>query len=76
MYHIEDNGQPLVSLGLIIGLDYKNPHTNLYQVSPFHEMNEDLVNDRLFGYYCDLKFFFLNFLILKFTPSFFLKICF
>nr|CDP92458.1 Bm13945, isoform a [Brugia malayi] len=31
MYHIEDNGQPLVSLGLIIGLDYKNPHTNLYQ---------------------------------------------
>uniref|UniRef100_A0A8R1Y352 Electron transfer flavoprotein-ubiquinone oxidoreductase n=1 Tax=Onchocerca volvulus TaxID=6282 RepID=A0A8R1Y352_ONCVO len=31
MYHINDNGQPLVSLGLIIGLDYKNPHINLYQ---------------------------------------------
>ncbi|VDN94993.1 unnamed protein product [Brugia pahangi] len=42
MYHIEDNGQPLVSLGLIIGLDYKNPHTNLYQTSLFHKMNEDL----------------------------------
>lgn len=32
MYHIKDGGQPLVSLGFIIGLDYKNPHTNLYQV--------------------------------------------
>nr|CRZ22653.1 Bm8704 [Brugia malayi] len=42
MYHIEDNGQPLVSLGLIIGLDYKNPHTNLYQTSLFHKMNEGL----------------------------------
>lgn len=32
MYHMEYKGQPLVSLGLIIGLDYKNPYTNLYQV--------------------------------------------
>lgn len=42
MYHIEDNGQPLVSLGFIIGLDYKNPHRNLYQVTftlAYNEIN-------------------------------------
>ena len=31
LYHIEDNGQPLVSLGFIVALDYRNPYLNPYQ---------------------------------------------
>ncbi|CAJ0573965.1 unnamed protein product, partial [Mesorhabditis spiculigera] len=31
LYHIEDNGQPLVSIGFIVALDYKNPYMNPYQ---------------------------------------------
>ncbi|TKR66881.1 hypothetical protein L596_023111 [Steinernema carpocapsae] len=32
LYHIEDNGQPLVSIGFVVALDYKNPH-----MDPFKE---------------------------------------
>jgi len=35
LYHIEDNGQPLVSVGFIVALDYKNPYTN-----PFKEFQK------------------------------------
>lgn len=31
MYHLEDDGQPLVSIGFVIGLDYKNPYLNPYK---------------------------------------------
>lgn len=31
MYHIDDNGQPLVALGLVVALDYRNPYLNPYQ---------------------------------------------
>lgn len=31
MYHFEDKGQPLIALGLIIGLDYKDPYINLFK---------------------------------------------
>ncbi|CAJ0578878.1 unnamed protein product, partial [Mesorhabditis spiculigera] len=31
LYHLEDNGQPLVALGFILALDYKNPYLNPYQ---------------------------------------------
>ncbi|KAK0418969.1 hypothetical protein QR680_013880 [Steinernema hermaphroditum] len=30
LYHIEDDGQPLVSVGFVIALDYKNPYINTY----------------------------------------------
>uniref|UniRef100_A0A2P2I752 Electron transfer flavoprotein-ubiquinone oxidoreductase n=1 Tax=Hirondellea gigas TaxID=1518452 RepID=A0A2P2I752_9CRUS len=33
MYHFEDGGECLLSLGLVMGLDYTNPH-----VSPFKEL--------------------------------------
>lgn len=32
MYHIEDNGQPLVAVGFVVALDYRNPYINPYQV--------------------------------------------
>ncbi|VDN43201.1 unnamed protein product [Gongylonema pulchrum] len=42
MYHMEYEGQPLVSLGLIIGLDYKDPYINLYQVQiPFFHILQE-----------------------------------
>ncbi|KHN78161.1 Electron transfer flavoprotein-ubiquinone oxidoreductase, mitochondrial [Toxocara canis] len=31
MYHIEDNGQPLVAIGFVVALDYKDPYINPYQ---------------------------------------------
>jgi electron-transferring-flavoprotein dehydrogenase len=31
LYHIEDQGQPLVAIGFIVALDYKNPYFNPYQ---------------------------------------------
>ncbi|VDN07082.1 unnamed protein product, partial [Thelazia callipaeda] len=31
MYHIEDKGDSLVSLGFVINLNYKNPYINLYE---------------------------------------------
>uniref|UniRef100_A0A0N4ZM92 Electron transfer flavoprotein-ubiquinone oxidoreductase n=1 Tax=Parastrongyloides trichosuri TaxID=131310 RepID=A0A0N4ZM92_PARTI len=31
LYHIDDNGSPLVSLGFILALDYNNPYLNPYQ---------------------------------------------
>uniref|UniRef100_A0A914CFN7 Electron transfer flavoprotein-ubiquinone oxidoreductase n=1 Tax=Acrobeloides nanus TaxID=290746 RepID=A0A914CFN7_9BILA len=31
LYHIEDNGQPLVAIGFIIGLDYKDPYINTFR---------------------------------------------
>uniref|UniRef100_A0AAF5DCE5 Electron transfer flavoprotein-ubiquinone oxidoreductase n=1 Tax=Strongyloides stercoralis TaxID=6248 RepID=A0AAF5DCE5_STRER len=31
LYHIEDNGAPLVSLGFILALDYRNPYLSPYQ---------------------------------------------
>uniref|UniRef100_A0A1I7ZGC6 Electron transfer flavoprotein-ubiquinone oxidoreductase n=1 Tax=Steinernema glaseri TaxID=37863 RepID=A0A1I7ZGC6_9BILA len=30
LYHIEDEGQPLVSVGFVLALDYKNPYINTY----------------------------------------------
>ena len=32
LYHIDDGGQPLVSVGFVVALDYKNPYMNPYQV--------------------------------------------
>lgn len=32
LYHLDGEGQPLVSLGFVIGLDYTNPY-----LSPFQE---------------------------------------
>ncbi|KAI6196522.1 hypothetical protein M3Y94_01119300 [Aphelenchoides besseyi] len=32
LYHIEDNGQPLVAVGFVVALDYKNPY-----IHPFKE---------------------------------------
>lgn len=31
IYHMLENGQPLVHVGFVIGLDYKNPYLNPYQ---------------------------------------------
>lgn len=31
LYHINDNGQALVSIGFIVALDYRNPYLNPYQ---------------------------------------------
>ncbi|CAB3402175.1 unnamed protein product [Caenorhabditis bovis] len=31
LYHIEDEGLPLVSVGFVVALDYANPHTNPYK---------------------------------------------
>ncbi|CAF1252117.1 unnamed protein product [Rotaria sordida] len=31
MYHILDNDQPLILVGYVVGLDYKNPYLNPYQ---------------------------------------------
>ena len=31
LYHLNDNGQTLVSIGLIVGLDYSNPYLNPYE---------------------------------------------
>lgn len=31
LYHIEDDGEPLVALGFVIGLDYKNPYLNTFK---------------------------------------------
>ncbi|CAF0734503.1 unnamed protein product [Adineta steineri] len=31
MYHILDNGQPLVQVGYVVALDYENPYLNPYQ---------------------------------------------
>uniref|UniRef100_A0A7E4UMH2 Electron transfer flavoprotein-ubiquinone oxidoreductase n=1 Tax=Panagrellus redivivus TaxID=6233 RepID=A0A7E4UMH2_PANRE len=31
LYHLEDNGQPLVSVGFVVALDYKNPYLNPYK---------------------------------------------
>ncbi|XP_059147350.1 electron transfer flavoprotein-ubiquinone oxidoreductase, mitochondrial-like [Physella acuta] len=33
LYHLEDNGAPLVSLGMVVGLSYSNPY-----LSPFQEL--------------------------------------
>uniref|UniRef100_A0A0N5BMW8 Electron transfer flavoprotein-ubiquinone oxidoreductase n=1 Tax=Strongyloides papillosus TaxID=174720 RepID=A0A0N5BMW8_STREA len=32
LYHIDDNGTPLVSLGFIVALDYRNPYISPYQM--------------------------------------------
>lgn len=32
LYHIEDGGQPLVALGFVVALDYKNPYLHPYKV--------------------------------------------
>ncbi|MFH4979132.1 hypothetical protein AB6A40_005841 [Gnathostoma spinigerum] len=31
MYHIEDKGQPLVAVGFVVALDYRNPYISPYQ---------------------------------------------
>jgi len=31
LYHIEDGGQPLVSVGFVVALDYKNPYLNPFK---------------------------------------------
>jgi electron-transferring-flavoprotein dehydrogenase len=31
LYHIEDDGEPLVALGFVIGLDYSNPYLNTFR---------------------------------------------
>ncbi|KRZ44834.1 Electron transfer flavoprotein-ubiquinone oxidoreductase, mitochondrial, partial [Trichinella pseudospiralis] len=31
LYHLDDNGQPLCSLGIVVALDYKNTYLNPYQ---------------------------------------------
>merc|ERR1711881_413067 len=31
LYHILDDGEPLVALGFVIGLDYKNPYLNTFK---------------------------------------------
>ena len=31
MYHLLDDGQPLVALGFVVALDYKNPYINPYK---------------------------------------------
>ena len=31
MYHLEEDGQPLVTVGLVVGLDYANPYINPYR---------------------------------------------
>lgn len=30
LYHLEDEGKPLVSIGYVVALDYKNPYLNPY----------------------------------------------
>lgn len=32
LYHIEDNGRPLVSVGYVVGLDYRDPYINPYEI--------------------------------------------
>lgn len=32
LYHIEDGGQPLVAVGFVVALDYKNPYLNPFRV--------------------------------------------
>lgn len=32
MYHLEDGGRRLISIGYVVGLDYKNPYLNPYKV--------------------------------------------
>uniref|UniRef100_A0A0N5ANV9 Electron transfer flavoprotein-ubiquinone oxidoreductase n=1 Tax=Syphacia muris TaxID=451379 RepID=A0A0N5ANV9_9BILA len=32
LYHLEDGGKPLVSVGYVVGLSYKNPYLNPYEV--------------------------------------------
>ncbi|CAD6190287.1 unnamed protein product [Caenorhabditis auriculariae] len=31
LYHLEDDGQPLVAIGFVMALDYKNPYMNPYK---------------------------------------------
>ena len=42
MYHIEEDGQKLISLGFVIGLDYKNPHLNTFETFQTWKQHPDI----------------------------------
>ncbi|KAL3068037.1 hypothetical protein niasHT_038027 [Heterodera trifolii] len=54
LYHLEDNGQPLVSVGFIVALDYKNPFLNpfkTFQMFKTHpSIRKQLEGGRRIGY--------------------------
>uniref|UniRef100_A0A914M187 Electron transfer flavoprotein-ubiquinone oxidoreductase n=2 Tax=Meloidogyne incognita group TaxID=654580 RepID=A0A914M187_MELIC len=42
LYHIEDNGQPLVSIGFVLGLDYKNPYLNPFKTFQLYKTHPSI----------------------------------
>jgi len=42
MYHIEEDGEPLIALGFVIGLDYKNPYINTFETFQTWKQHPDI----------------------------------
>lgn len=54
MYHIEDEGRPLVAVGYVVALDYKSPYLTPYQVFQLYKdhpsVRKVLEHGKLIGY--------------------------
>ncbi|KAF7638421.1 FAD_binding_2 domain-containing protein [Meloidogyne graminicola] len=43
LYHLEDNGQLLVSIGFVIGLDYSNPYLNPFKTFQLYKTHPSII---------------------------------